>query len=119
MLVQLLLIVPESRFRGPNCSGVSTNVPCDFPGQQIFMSIATRCFAASGPAAATDVSTNAAASAASMVCRAFTAYLLETRSGRCRCHDRAGPFQVRFRPQQQSAYRPRDARQTVTGSLRE
>ena len=67
MLKQLWLIVPESRFRGPACSGVSTNVFCG----QSFMSIATRCFAALGPAAATDVSVTAAASATRATTRAF------------------------------------------------
>jgi hypothetical protein len=65
VLVQLLLIVPVSRFRLPKgSSGVSTNVPCDFPGEQIIMSSATRCFAAAEPAAAAVVRTTAATSAA-------------------------------------------------------
>ena len=61
----------------PVCSGVSTNgetgvvcADCDV--------IITRCFAALEPAAATDVSVTAAASATNMACRAFTSYLLET-----------------------------------------
>jgi hypothetical protein len=61
MLRQLSLTVPESRFRVPTCSGVSTNVSSG----RILVSIVTRCFAATGPAAATDVSVNAATNTAS------------------------------------------------------
>ena len=42
----LVPVANREPFRGPARSGVSTNVPCDFPGEQIFMLIATRCFAA-------------------------------------------------------------------------
>ena len=44
MLVQLLLILPESPSRGPVCSGVSTNVPCGW----IFMLITIRCWLRQG-----------------------------------------------------------------------
>ena len=76
MLSQLLLIVPESRFKGPACNGVSTNVGSAFLCQQSFMSIATRCFAASGPAAATDASVTAAATATRTDMSSFHAFLL-------------------------------------------
>ena len=65
------LTVPESRLSVPACSGVSTNVPFARP----FIEIATRCFAALGPAAATEVSVTAAANATSTAYRAFIACL--------------------------------------------
>src|SRR5688572_22284102 len=68
MLSKVWLIAPVSRFSGPASSGVSTNVSCGHS----FMSIATRCFDASGPAAATDASTTAAASATITRCGIFT-----------------------------------------------
>jgi DNA-binding SARP family transcriptional activator/basic membrane lipoprotein Med (substrate-binding protein (PBP1-ABC) superfamily) len=71
--------VPESRFRGPACSGVSTNGETSvvFAACEV---IATRCFAASEPAAAPDVSVTVAASTTSTACGAFITYLLrETR----------------------------------------
>src|SRR5215210_7179924 len=88
-----MLTVPESRLSVPDCSGLSTNVP--FPGS--FIEITTRCFAASGPAAATDVSVTAAASATSMACRAFIASL-PCSGSTVEWDDRPGAFQVRFRP---------------------
>ena len=57
----------------------------------------TRCFAASGPAAATDVSVTAATSAAGRACRAFISYLRDSIWSHVESDDRPGSFQIRYR----------------------
>jgi hypothetical protein len=62
---------PESGFSVPTCRGVKTNLPTSPGFTTPFDVIATRCFAAAGPADATDVRVTAAASAARTTCRAL------------------------------------------------
>src|SRR3990170_1965672 len=75
------IILPESGLMAPACSGVSTNGDTSVVFAACVV-IITRCFAASGPAAATDVSVTAAISATSTGYRAFIPYLLETWAAR-------------------------------------